>query len=166
MRCAELAQLANHKLLYFDGWTGEKQNDIGMLAGMVWAFKPQYLISVKAPWIFPKTILEDCENCLNIHCAPLPEYKGHHCAEWALEGGATFFGATMHWMADAPDAGPIAFQERFPVKPGSMWYELWLSAQHSGVNCFLEFLACIDQGKEIPKMPMAPGGKWCERRHS
>ncbi|MBO0716721.1 MAG: phosphoribosylglycinamide formyltransferase [Rhizobiales bacterium] len=55
---------------------------------------------------------------LNIHPALLPEFKGLNTHRRALEAGAERHGATVHFVVEATDAGPIISQQSVPVLPG------------------------------------------------
>jgi phosphoribosylglycinamide formyltransferase 1 len=49
---------------------------------------------------------------INIHPALLPAFRGLNTHERALAAGATFHGATVHFVVAEMDAGPIILQER------------------------------------------------------
>src|SRR5512134_2520698 len=55
---------------------------------------------------------------LNIHPSLLPKYPGLHPQQQALDAGATVSGATVHFVNEALDAGPILLQREVPVLPG------------------------------------------------
>jgi phosphoribosylglycinamide formyltransferase-1 len=52
---------------------------------------------------------------LNIHPALLPQFKGLHTHRRALEAGAKQHGATVHFVVEETDAGPIISQQSVPV---------------------------------------------------
>ena len=54
-------------------------------------------------------------SILNIHPALLPEFKGLHTHRRALEAGAKRHGATVHFVVEETDAGPIICQQSVPV---------------------------------------------------
>jgi len=55
---------------------------------------------------------------INIHPALLPEFKGLHTHERAIEAGALEHGATVHWVSSGVDEGEIIAQARVPVFAG------------------------------------------------
>ena len=55
---------------------------------------------------------------LNIHPSLLPKYPGLHPQQQALDAGATVSGATVHFVNEDLDAGPIVLQREVPVLPG------------------------------------------------
>lgn len=55
---------------------------------------------------------------LNIHPALLPDFKGLDTHRRALEAGAKRHGATVHFVVEETDAGPIISQQSVPVLQG------------------------------------------------
>jgi methionyl-tRNA formyltransferase len=68
---------------------------------------------------------------VNLHLAPLPEYRGCNQFSFAIMDGATEFGATVHAIDTLIDHGDVLFEQRFSV-PEHCWvnelYELTFSA--------------------------------------
>jgi len=54
----------------------------------------------------------------------LPKYPGLHPQQQALDDGATESGATVHFVNNDLDAGPIVLQRSVPVLPGDTADEL------------------------------------------
>ena len=55
---------------------------------------------------------------INIHPALLPQFKGLHTHERAIEAGVAEHGATVHWVSSGVDEGEIIAQARVPVLAG------------------------------------------------
>jgi phosphoribosylglycinamide formyltransferase-1 len=55
---------------------------------------------------------------LNIHPSLLPAFPGLHTHRRALEAGCKVAGATVHFVTDALDHGPIVLQAAVPVLSG------------------------------------------------
>ncbi len=55
---------------------------------------------------------------LNIHPSLLPAFPGLRAAERALEAGAREHGASVHFVTEDVDGGPVVLQARVPVLPG------------------------------------------------
>jgi phosphoribosylglycinamide formyltransferase-1 len=53
---------------------------------------------------------------MNIHPALLPAFPGLHAQRQALEYGAKVAGATVHFVDDGVDTGPIILQASVPVR--------------------------------------------------
>jgi phosphoribosylglycinamide formyltransferase-1 len=57
-------------------------------------------------------------RALNIHPSLLPAFPGLHAQRQALEYGAKVSGATVHFVEEGVDTGPIVLQTAVPVEPG------------------------------------------------
>jgi len=55
---------------------------------------------------------------LNIHPSLLPKFPGLHTHQRAIEAGEREHGASVHFVTDELDGGPIVLQTRVPVLPG------------------------------------------------
>jgi len=55
---------------------------------------------------------------LNIHPSLLPEYRGLHTHERVLAAGERWHGASVHFVTDELDGGPVVLQGRVPVRAG------------------------------------------------
>jgi phosphoribosylglycinamide formyltransferase-1 len=55
---------------------------------------------------------------LNIHPSLLPEFKGLHTHRRALEAGKKVHGASVHFVSNELDSGPVVIQVEVPVLPG------------------------------------------------
>lgn len=56
-------------------------------------------------------------RALNIHPSLLPAFVGLHPQRQALDHGAKISGATVHFVDEGVDTGPIALQSAVPVQP-------------------------------------------------
>jgi phosphoribosylglycinamide formyltransferase-1 len=66
-------------------------------------------------------------RALNIHPSLLPAFPGLHAQRQALDYGAKVAGATVHFVDEGVDTGPIVLQAAVPVEPGDT--EATLSAR-------------------------------------
>lgn len=55
---------------------------------------------------------------LNIHPSLLPRYQGLHTHARALAAGDTEHGASVHFVTEILDSGPLVIQVRVPILPG------------------------------------------------
>jgi phosphoribosylglycinamide formyltransferase-1 len=55
---------------------------------------------------------------INIHPSLLPEFRGLHTHDRALEAGVLEHGCTVHFVTPGLDEGPTLAQSRIPVLPG------------------------------------------------
>ena len=66
----------------------------------------------------PAAIARFPNAILNVHPALLPAFPGAHAVPHALGYGVTVTGATVHFVDEEVDHGPIISQEPVPVLPG------------------------------------------------
>ena len=53
---------------------------------------------------------------VNTHSAPLPDFPGAHPVEDVLAAGVPETAATIHWVDEGVDTGPVITAERVPVR--------------------------------------------------
>lgn len=100
------------------GQRGEALLEALMSRGIQWVVLAGYLD------MLPPTLTRHYANrILNIHPSLIPAfcgmgYHGLKVHEAALERGVKFSGATVHFVDDGADTGPILSQETVPVLPG------------------------------------------------
>ncbi len=66
----------------------------------------------------PLFIHEFAGRILNVHPSLLPAFPGLHAQRQALEYGAKVSGATVHFVEEGLDSGPIVLQEAVGVEDG------------------------------------------------
>ena len=54
---------------------------------------------------------------VNTHPAPLPDFPGAHPLEDVLAAGVSETAATIHYVDEGVDTGPVIASERVPVRP-------------------------------------------------
>ncbi len=104
----------DHKIYGKDREAHERAIDAALRAeGVEFVCLAGYM-RVLTPWL-----VEQWDGrMINIHPALLPEFKGLHTHERAIEAGASEHGATVHWVTTGVDEGGIIAQARVPVLPG------------------------------------------------
>ncbi len=79
-------------------------------------YKVDFVILAGYMRILSSYFIKSFENrILNIHPALLPSFKGLHAQRQALEKGVKFAGATVHFVTEELDDGPIIVQSIVPV---------------------------------------------------
>ena len=79
--------------------------------------------------------------CVNLHMAPLPEYRGANQFSFAIIENKIDFGATIHKIDTQIDHGDILFQKRFAI-PENCWVgELYQLTYNASLNLFKNTLA-------------------------
>jgi methionyl-tRNA formyltransferase len=84
---------------------------------------------------------------VNLHMAPLPEYRGSNQFSYAIIDEKTEFGTTIHQIDERIDHGDILFQKRFPI-PENCWVnDLYQLTFDASVRLFKQTLQHIVEGK-------------------
>jgi methionyl-tRNA formyltransferase len=55
-------------------------------------------------------------GAVNIHGGLLPEYRGGHVMNWAIANGELETGATLAYLDEGIDTGPVIAETRFPIE--------------------------------------------------
>lgn len=105
------------------------------------------LLSVQYHEILKPHILKCAkEIALNLHLAPLPEYRGCNQFSFALFNEDKEFGVTLHKMDCGIDSGDIAFQMRFEIPQDYFVEDLVLLANDYGLKLLKDSLPRILSG--------------------
>ena len=76
-----------------------------------------FIISVQYHEILKKKHIERAlELAVNLHMAPLPEYRGCNQFSFAIYNEEIEFGTTLHQLEEGIDSGKIIFESRFPIE--------------------------------------------------
>ncbi len=90
---------------------------------------------------------------VNLHMAPLPEYRGSNQFSFAILEEKKEFGTTIHQVDTRIDHGDILFQKRFAI-PEDCWVnELYELTYQASLKLFSQTLAHIVNGnyKAVPQ---------------
>jgi methionyl-tRNA formyltransferase len=83
------------------------------------------IVSVAASQIFRAEILRAPRmGCINIHNAPLPDYRGMMPSFWQMLAGEKHVTATIHEMVEEIDKGKIIFQQQTNIDKGMTLHAL------------------------------------------
>ena len=86
------------------------------------------------------------EIIINLHMAPLPEYRGCNQFSFAIINGDKEFGTTIHRLEEGIDSGAIMFEKRFPI-PDDCWVEeLYQITLDKSIELFKESLPQLISG--------------------
>ncbi len=109
------------------------------------------LYSVQYHKILSGKTLSKARLALNLHMAPLPEYRGANQFSFALLDGKKEFGTTIHLMDTRIDHGDIVAEKRFPI-PENCWVEtLYELTAAASVALFKETLPDLIGGNFRPQ---------------
>lgn len=135
------------------------ENNIPVISGLNNLPECDLLYSVQYHEILKaEHIAKAKELAVNLHMAPLPEYRGSNQFSFAIIDGKEEFGTTIHQMDTRIDHGDILFQKRFPI-PHKCWvgtlYELTYNAS---IRLFQQTLSHIISGnfRPVPQEDLVP----------
>ncbi len=107
-----------------------------------------YLISVQYHEIIRGAYLSKAKKmAINLHMAPLPEYRGCNQFTFAILDGKKEFGTTLHIMSEGIDSGDIIAERRFPVPQDCFVKELYDLTFKESCILFEEEIANILNGE-------------------
>ncbi len=86
-------------------WLSDRDVELVVLAGYMHLLRPRFFE------VFGRRIV-------NTHSAPLPAFPGRHPIEDVLAAGVPETAATVHWVDEGIDTGPVIRAEAVPVEPG------------------------------------------------
>jgi phosphoribosylglycinamide formyltransferase-1 len=86
-------------------WLAAQGVDLVVCAGYMHLLRPVFLER------FPGRVV-------NTHSAPLPDFPGAHPIEDVLAAGVPETAATVHYVDEGVDSGPVIAVERVPVRAG------------------------------------------------
>lgn len=86
-------------------WLLERGVGLAVLAGYMHLLRPRFFE------VFGHRVV-------NTHSAPLPAFPGAHPIEDVLAAGVPETAATVHWVDEGMDTGPVIRAERVPVEAG------------------------------------------------
>jgi phosphoribosylglycinamide formyltransferase-1 len=86
-------------------WLRAQGVELVVCAGYMHLLRPVFLQA------FPGRVV-------NVHPAPLPDFPGAHPLEDLLAAGAPAAAATVHYVDEGVDTGPVIASEPVPILPG------------------------------------------------
>ncbi|UTW62993.1 hypothetical protein KFE98_02200 [bacterium SCSIO 12741] len=117
------------------------------------------LISVQYHEILlPRHIELARQLAINLHMAPLPEYRGCNQFSFALIDGAEEFGTSIHRLTPKIDGGPLLFESRFPIPENCFVKDLYNQTVEASIRLFEQSIASILKGEvtEVPQEKLDP----------
>lgn len=121
------------------------------------ALEPEIIISVAAPQIFKKELINLAEHTINIHAALLPQYRGMMPSFWVLAKGEERSGITVHYMNEHIDMGNIVLQKTIDISPQDTLHSLQTKVANVGAMALLKALQEVEKGDSSGVSPQRDG---------
>lgn len=100
---------------------------------------PELIISFLFPWKIPTPVLMKARyGGVNYHPAPLPHYRGVHCAAFAILNKENSYSVTCHFMTEFLDDGSILAEKNCPIYPDDTEFSLETRAKEELLTLFRE----------------------------
>jgi methionyl-tRNA formyltransferase len=111
-----------------------------------------FLISVQYHEILNQKHI-DCAKklAINLHMAPLPEYRGCNQFSFAIIDDAKEFGTTLHVLESGIDSGDILFESRFPIAEDETIPTLHQKTTSKSITLFEDTISDILTGNYTAK---------------
>lgn len=107
--------------------------------------------------IHPKVLAAARIGAYNLHPGPLPHYAGLNTISWAIYRGESEFGVSLHEMTATIDAGPIAYQARFPLPEEDTAVSLMAKCTAAGIPLLNHLLeSAASNPASIPRIHQDP----------
>ena len=109
--------------------------------------EPELIIVIKWRTIINKEIYSiPSKGCVILHDSLLPKYRGFAPLNWAIINGEFETGATLFFIAEEVDSGPIIAQERIPISLQHTVLEVEERIVQTYVDLLRENLPALEQG--------------------
>ncbi|MFT5534979.1 MAG: methionyl-tRNA formyltransferase [Burkholderiaceae bacterium] len=123
------------------------------LLEQVRAIAPDFIFSFYYRHMLPVPLLALArKGAFNMHGSLLPKYRGRVPINWAVLHGEQNTGATLHEMAEKPDAGAIIAQTSVPILPDDTAYDVFGKVVVAAEKTLWDVLPDMLAGR-IPRLP-------------
>lgn len=135
------------------------QNSIPLISSLSDLPECDIIYSVQYHEIIKQEHIDKARDiAVNLHMAPLPEYRGSNQFSFAILEDKTEFGTTIHQIDTRIDHGAILFQKRFPIPEGCWVDELYNKTYTASLALFKQTLQHVLSGnyKLLPQELLEP----------
>lgn len=114
------------------------------------ARRSDLIVSVACPYILKQPLLAMPRlGCINIHHAPLPQYRGMMPTFWQLYHGESSVGLTIHSMGEKIDEGSALLQERLAIEKGETLDRLIRRSKRHAAHCLARVLRALQANSAV-----------------
>jgi phosphoribosylglycinamide formyltransferase-1 len=129
-------------------WQGSSSEDA--LAAALDAHRPDLVVLAGFMRILsPSFAARYAGRMLNIHPSILPKYVGLHTHRRAIEAQDTEHGASVHFVTEELDGGPVVLQSKVPILPGDTEATLTARVQATEYVIYPKVIGMVADGRVI-----------------
>ncbi|HMA31346.1 MAG TPA: formyltransferase [Casimicrobiaceae bacterium] len=134
-------------------WTAPADANAPDVVAAIAALAPDFIFSFYyRRMLKPQLLALAPRGALNMHGSLLPRYRGRAPVNWAVLHGERHTGATLHYMADKPDAGDIVTQQTVPILPDDTAKDVFDKVTVAAEICLDAVLPALLSGT-APRLP-------------
>jgi len=115
-------------------------------------------VSLGAPILRPELFTLPRRGTINMHLGKVPEFRGAPPGFWELHVGATSVGATVHWVDEGLDTGPLLATGEASIYPHDTLERVQRRVAELGVRVLRNALSALARGAD-PRFPQPQGGR-------
>lgn len=115
-------------------------------------------LSIGAPILRPSLFRLPRRGTINLHLGKVPEFRGAPPGFWELVHQAPTVGATVHWIDEGLDTGPVISECEAPIFPEDSWADVTARSTELGMSVLANALEAIAKGEPNCRT-QPPGGK-------
>lgn len=120
------------------------------------SFAPDLGVSLGAPILRPSLFGIPGRGTINMHLGKVPDFRGAPPGFWELYEGASEIGATIHWVNEGLDTGPVIRQATAPIFATDALEDVEARAAELGELLLAAALASLAHG--TPEAVPQPSG--------
>lgn len=127
-----------------------ERNDLNSLSfvEVIRKYEPDLFISVASPIIFKQELMKIPKlDCINIHHAPLPRYRGMLPSFWQLYHGEKEAGITIHKIDKGIDTGNIIVKHSVPIYPQESLDQLIVRTKRESARLMVKVIDSFKTGE-------------------
>jgi phosphoribosylglycinamide formyltransferase-1 len=129
-------------------WQGSKDTFEDALIAALDARHPDLIVLAGFMRILsPRFAARYAGRMLNIHPSILPKYVGLHTHRRAIEAKDTEHGASVHFVTEELDGGPVVLQSKVPIFPGDTEATLMARVQATEYIIYPRVIGMMAEGR-------------------
>ena len=97
-------------------------------------FRPDLGLSIGAPFLAQQFYMIPAHGTINAHLGLAPRYRGVPPGFWELFEGSPTVGATIHFIDEGIDSGPVIASAEVPILPSDTLEDVESQALHLAVR--------------------------------